>query len=254
MNPEQAKALREPFPKGLIGKRPQGGKALDYVGHAAVTDRLLTVDPSWSWEPVALTPAGLPLFDALGGLWIRLTVCGVTRFGYGEALGKEVNAQTVKEVIGDAIKNAAMRFGVALDLWSKEDLQAAPDEPAPARAATPPRPGHAVDAARAKMGIEQPAGEPASDKQLKMLVDKAVAKGYATLIDFIESGDAARILGHAVDIDTMTKRDASTLIDAFIKYEKTENTAQRERIDTRRKSGNPIFPDDDPWAGEEVRP
>ena len=26
---------------------------LDYVGHAALTDRLLDVDPSWHWEPLA---------------------------------------------------------------------------------------------------------------------------------------------------------------------------------------------------------
>ena len=29
-----------------------------------------------------------------------------------------------KQLISDAIRNAAMRFGVALDLWAKEDLHA----------------------------------------------------------------------------------------------------------------------------------
>lgn len=89
---------------------------LDYVGHANVTNRLLSVDPYWSWEPMALTEAGTPLFSD-GGLWIKLTVCGLTRIGYGDG-------KSVKEVIGDAIRNAAMRFGVGLDLWAKIDLHA----------------------------------------------------------------------------------------------------------------------------------
>ena len=138
---EQLAKLREPFPADKIEKlpKPKWKKAwedkrashcevchgyhvtdpaltihLDYVGHAQVTNRLLEVDPLWSWEPMTLTPEGTPLF-ANGGLWIKLTICGVTRIGFGDGA-------TVKEVIGDAIRNAAMRFGVALDLWSKADL------------------------------------------------------------------------------------------------------------------------------------
>ncbi|WP_200886435.1 hypothetical protein [Rhodococcus sp. Chr-9] len=94
---------------------------LDYVGHAALTDRLLEVDPEWSWEPFALDASGLPLFDRNGGLWIRLTVCGVMRIGYGDMGGKN-GANAVKEAIGDALRNAGMRFGAALDLWHKGDL------------------------------------------------------------------------------------------------------------------------------------
>lgn len=92
---------------------------LDYVGHADVTDRLLDVDPEWTWEPVPdPAAAGLPVTP--GGLWIRLTVAGVTRLGYGDA-GQKKGSDAIKETIGDAIRNAAMRFGVALDLWAKGD-------------------------------------------------------------------------------------------------------------------------------------
>lgn len=137
MDRTQAKALREPFPPAAIGKLPKPYRAdsprgecrecggyhglpavhLDYVGHAATTDRLLAVDPEWTWEPLALDDRGLPALDARGNLWIRLTVAGVTRIGVGDG-------KSAKEVIGDAIRNAAMRFGVALDLWAKEDLSA----------------------------------------------------------------------------------------------------------------------------------
>ena len=98
-----------------------GATHLDYVGHAALTDRLLDTDPEWTWEPVALDATGLPALDRNGGMWIRLTVLGVTRLGYGAADGKS-GGDAVKEIIGDALRNAAMRFGAALDLWHKGDL------------------------------------------------------------------------------------------------------------------------------------
>lgn len=93
---------------------------LDYVGHAALTARLLKVDPLYSWEPFAVNEFGLPAIDKDGGLWIKLTVCGVTRPGYGGADGKR-GTDATKELIGDALRNAGMRFGMALDLWHKGD-------------------------------------------------------------------------------------------------------------------------------------
>jgi hypothetical protein len=126
---------------------------LAYVGHAEATNRLLNVDPAWSWEPVGLDERGLPQHDQNGGLWIRLTVCGVTRLGYGNADGKR-GGDAVKEIIGDAIRNAGMRFGMALDLWTSSDLEIAehgpkdaptdPDPAPPAAATASPRPAPAA--------------------------------------------------------------------------------------------------------------
>lgn len=120
---------------------------LSYVGHAALTDRLLEADPEWTWEPLAYTPAGTPQLDADGGLWIKLTVAGVTRLGYGDAQGK-IGGDATKERIGDALRNAAMRFGAALELWHKGTLHLAEeaeedrraDHPEPVTAQYPPRP------------------------------------------------------------------------------------------------------------------
>jgi hypothetical protein len=122
--------LREPFPAHQISYLPKGGVKLAYVGHAALTDRLLDADPAWNWEPLSMSPDGLPVLDPLGGMWIRLTVCGVTRLGYGHAGNKE-GGDAIKEVIGDALRNAAMRFGAALELWHKGDLHKDEDPPAP---------------------------------------------------------------------------------------------------------------------------
>jgi hypothetical protein len=104
--------LRKPFPPELIGKLPGSAKrpALDYVGHAAVTDRLLQCAPGWEFKVLDLTP------DEHAS-WVlgRLTIDGVSRDEYGEG-------DDPKKAISDALKRCAMRFGVALDLWSKEDL------------------------------------------------------------------------------------------------------------------------------------
>lgn len=110
----------KPFAKHEIGQLSKGGAKLDYVGHAQVTKRLLELDPNWSWQPMAYNN-GLPAFDEHGGLWIWLTVNGVTRIGYGEQTGGFTPADKVKSAIGDAIRNAAMRFGIALALWAKEE-------------------------------------------------------------------------------------------------------------------------------------
>jgi len=111
--------LREPFPEETVGKLPATEKRpieLDYVGHAAVTDRLLSVDPLWSWEPLVVDALGMPVYDEYKGLWIKLTICGVTRLGYGDG-------PDPKQRISDAIRNGAMRFGVALYLWGKDELE-----------------------------------------------------------------------------------------------------------------------------------
>jgi hypothetical protein len=142
--------LCEPFPPHLISKLPKPTKStnpkgkceecggyhglpaihIDYAGHAAITHRLLEADIAWGWEPLAMDEQGLPRYDKDGGLWIKLTVCGVTRLGYGQAAQKEWSdpGAREKELIGDALRNAAMRFGAALDLWSQADLHAETEE------------------------------------------------------------------------------------------------------------------------------
>lgn len=111
------------------GYHPLPAKHVPYVGHARVTERLLEVDPEWSWEPLGRNTEGNPL--AMGGsLWIRLTVCGVSRIGVGNAENWS-GPDAHKEMVSDAIKNAAMRFGVGLEMWYPADSEVTwpPEEP-----------------------------------------------------------------------------------------------------------------------------
>lgn len=128
-------------PAEMIDVIPKGGVELKYLGHAATTRALLECDPTWWWEPMAFDADGLPLLvtDDQGrtvGLWIYLHVCGVRRPGYGSCLPGKSDA--VKELIGDALRNAAMRFGVGINLWGKDHPEK--DKPAPRKAKATPLP------------------------------------------------------------------------------------------------------------------
>lgn len=178
MEREIAALLREPFPAEKIGKLPKltcgdcsdkqkncqkhqrrtcktckayvstAHTHLDFVGHADVTDRLLAVDPDWSWAPLSINESGLPMLDGNNGMWIKLTVGGKTLLGYGHA-GAKRGGDAVKETIGDAIRNAAMRFGVALDMWRKEAPEPVSEGQQAPPAAEPAETGNRADAQRA---------------------------------------------------------------------------------------------------------
>lgn len=137
--------LRKPFPKGVYGLLPKPYKKdspkgkcndcggyhglpavhLDFVGHAAVTDRLNSVvgPDGWSLEPMAFDEFGNPVTNRNGELWCWLTIMGIKKMCVGDG------SISSKELIGDALRNGAMRFGVALDLWTKDELESHVDDP-----------------------------------------------------------------------------------------------------------------------------
>ena len=198
MNHEQQAKLRESFKPDQIGKLPKPTKKenpkgrckecggwhglpavhLDYVGHAAVTDRLLQVDPEWTWWPMALDERGAPMLDAKGGLWIYLKILDVQRPGYGDG-------DSMKEIIGDAIRNAAMRFGVALDLWAKEPLHA--EEP-------PAAPTRAKKQTAAQKRIVIAASENGIDDELRYRITRRVTEGAATSSKDVPAAQVDRVV------------------------------------------------------------
>jgi hypothetical protein len=121
-----------PDPK-IVGKLPKGGMQLDFVGHADVTKMLIEIDPEWTWEPTAFDANGLPAYRVENGMahmagW--LTILGVRRLGVGSVMHNKPDL--LKELISDFIRNAAMRFGVCLALWTKqewEDVSHTPSAP-----------------------------------------------------------------------------------------------------------------------------
>lgn len=173
LTPENRAALRKKFTKKQLRQRPiilcslcdKGDRScrhrwlrceecgaetteahghIAYVPQTSVRERFDKLDPNWRWEPMALTEDGAPVVDEHGGLWIRLTVLGVTRIGYGRAeRGHQVN-----ESINRAIRNCARdEFGVGLYLADQAPTPRMPRTPTPVAAhatplktATSPRP------------------------------------------------------------------------------------------------------------------
>ena len=139
---------------------------LDFVGHADVRARLCEVDPEWTWEPFEFPGTGsLILADGSPvGLWIHLTVGGVTKPGYGSCdKGKQ---EALKELIGDALRNAGLSFGIAWKLWAKGERTGSDGEDSGQRSApdsfdnaTPARPnGNGNGAPRGQ--VARPAAQP----------------------------------------------------------------------------------------------
>lgn len=221
MTEERDKALlqlREPFPEAVYGKLPRGNVQLDYVGHAAVTDRLLTIDPEWNWEPLALDELGLPVYDKAGGLWIKLTILGVTRLGYGDGADPKVR-------IGDALRNAAMRFGVALELWTKDELESTLEHPAPEGMGKPatnrratgtvrraPTQAPQADPETGEIATPAPTGKPGKLSN-STLREVANAMRHASVPGPEFLSKAVEIIGHGIgELGDMTEDEAKKVI------------------------------------------
>jgi hypothetical protein len=129
--------LRAPFPPEFIEKLPEvkdraTGKVkrpeLDYVSAGHVIDRLLQVDPTWTWtwgveDPVTGKPSkALSLTyekDGSISLWMAMHVNGVVKVDVGYVSPGQYGMpdEPMKHVVSDAITRCARLFGVALDLW-----------------------------------------------------------------------------------------------------------------------------------------
>lgn len=230
---KQWEGLREPFPPESIGKLPkpyrsdsQKGQCrecggyhglpavhLDYVGHAVITNRLNLVDPDWNWAPMAFDDHGAPALDGEKNLWIWLTIGGKTIPAVGDG-------KNMKERIGDAIRNGAMRFGVALELWAKEELEdwaiergerepQAPQTPDDIASATPAAPEPRKRSTRAKKAAETPPEPAATNDPPATVEERAVVTKEAQFYGFGKDDRAAVM---AV-LSRVTGREISGLAD-----------------------------------------
>ena len=114
----------------IVGKLPRGGITLDFVGHAEINRILIDVDVNWNWSPVEFVN-GRPAITETNGMatmWGYLSILGKTMLGVGSVRADKPDLD--KELIGDFLRNASMRFGICLSLWSKSEWEE-PAAPAP---------------------------------------------------------------------------------------------------------------------------
>jgi len=121
-------------PAEMIDTLPKGGTELRYLSHIWVRKAFQDADPDWSWEPMGYDDRGQPVLQVNDqgqpvGLWIWLNLLGTRMPGYGSVEPGKRDA--VKELIGDALRNAGMRL-VGGALWVKQK----PGKKAPAKKQT----------------------------------------------------------------------------------------------------------------------
>jgi hypothetical protein len=110
----------------IVGKLPRGGITLDFVGHAEINRILIDIDPMWNWSPVEFVN-GRPAITETNGMatmWGHLTILGKTMLGVGSVRSDKPDLD--KELVGDFLRNASMRFGICLSLWSKSEWEEHP--------------------------------------------------------------------------------------------------------------------------------
>lgn len=133
-------------PPEVVKQRDNGsGFTGDYVGHGHVTKMLIAIDPMWDWQPAAWIdgkPAititesvqtfrsGETKKTRIATMWGFMTVLGKTLPCVGSAKADKEDVE--KELIGDLIRNGALRFGVCINLWARTDDHA-PRQATPAR-------------------------------------------------------------------------------------------------------------------------
>ena len=168
---------------GIVSKLPKGGIQLDFVGHADITRILIEIDPLWTWEPCgwALGRPDIHVENGIATMWARLTLLGKTMIGLGSCRADKGDYE--KELIGDFLRNASMRFGICLSLWTKSEWEDLGGLQKPAG-------GSAIT--RTTQSASSSSGDSPSDAQLRMI----------------------RALGHSDPMPT-TKAAASTLITAL---------------------------------------
>jgi len=120
--------LAAPFPERAVSWKPQATNAnktkalaVAYIDARAVMNRLDDVvqgDWSFRWEAIA------GVGGAVKGM---LTVCGVTREDVGEE-GDSDQGQTCKAAVSDALKRAAVQFGIGRYLYDLDPTWVEYDE------------------------------------------------------------------------------------------------------------------------------
>jgi hypothetical protein len=188
------KELRKTVDPNLIrqraGRRDRNGHVhmVEYVEWHTVADILDETAPNWGH-----TVKDIRAIGEIITVTVAITIDGVTREGLGT--GKAFSETGIKKAEHDALKRAAVKFGIARELYKKEfDAIDQPDEPIPAP----------VERTVTTDPIAKSLGDMVTAKQLNMI--RAI--GRESKIDV----DAECAAAMHCAVEELSKRAASELI------------------------------------------
>ena len=173
-----------PDPK-IVGKLPKGGVQLDFVGHADITRILIEIDPHWRLVPIAWDngrPA-VNIVNDMATMWFELTLLGTSRLAIGTAKANAFDLD--KQLYGDALRNGAMRFGISLNLWTKNEWEDLDHNPTPVKA-RPSAPTSAPE--QAPKQSKPKTMTPVSEAQINQFNAACEAKGISPLAVALNAG------------------------------------------------------------------
>jgi hypothetical protein len=126
---ELSHALSPEMIRQRIGWTDRAGREheVDYVEWHVVADLLDRICPNWSHEVISIKQIG----DFVA-VTASITIQGVTRQGVGT--GSAYDEKGIKKAEHDALKRAAVKFGIARELYRKEEETASQKKPNAANA------------------------------------------------------------------------------------------------------------------------
>jgi len=225
-----------PDPK-IVGYIQRSGINLAYVSHAEITRILIEIDPMWNWQPAAWID-GKPAIQESNGMatmWGSLTLLGKTLIGVGSVRADKPDYE--KELVGDFLRNAAMRFGICLALWSKQDWETAKpaNQPKPITEVEASKSAH-PSASRQKTSPQNAIGDetkpnpastpPVSPPKIGSVISDKQKGLISALGKEVADGNIAPIiveLFNKSNLNTLTTREASDLIKHLMNLRKPSN-------------------------------
>ncbi|MEN3336207.1 MAG: hypothetical protein V7641_5572 [Blastocatellia bacterium] len=121
---ELSHALSPELIRQRVGWTDRAGREheVDYVEWHVVADLLDRICPNWSHEVISIKQIG----DFVA-VTASITIQGVTRQGVGT--GSAYDEKGIKKAEHDALKRAAVKFGIARELYRKEEEAASSKNP-----------------------------------------------------------------------------------------------------------------------------
>ena len=173
------------------GRRDRNGNVhmVEYVEWHTVADILDEHAPNWGHTVKDIRPIG-----DIVTVTVAITIDGVTREGVGT--GKTASETGIKKAEHDALKRAAVKFGIARELYKREFDSIEQDEFVTAPDTAPRQPADPVAKAL---------GDMITSKQ------QAMIRGLAREANVDADAECSRVM-HC-SIDELSKRGASDLIE-----------------------------------------
>ena len=189
-------------------RRDQNGNLhmVDYVEWHTVADILDRHAPNWAHTVKSIRPIG----DIIT-VTVAITIDGVTREGIGT--GRAISETGIKKAEHDALKRAAVKFGIARELYKKEFDSIEQEETAPV-----PAPIEKGDP------VAKTLGDLVTTKQLGMI--RAIAREVGVDAD----NECSNVIG--CKVAELSKRAASDFIEYLQSLQK--KTGYAEALPMRR--------------------